>query len=94
MGDAARAQEFVETPAGGALNRVRKRILALLNSLNTVSLIALNFARVYVLDGIDEQGGVQALLANPLRKRADDPWLGEMYAATQSGAVRYEKISK
>ena len=89
-----RAQEFVETPAGGALNRVRKRILALLNSLNTVSLIALNIARVYVLDGIDEQGGVQALLANPLRKRADDPWLGEMYAATQSGAVRYEKISK
>ena len=89
-----RAQEFVETPAGGALNRVRKRILALLNSLNTVSLIALNIARVYVLDGIDEQGGVQALLANPLRKRADDPWLGQMYAATQSGAVRYEKISK
>ena len=73
---------------------MRKRILALLNSLNTVSLIALNIARVYVLDGIDEQGGVQALLANPLRKRADDPWLGEMYAATQSGAVRYEKISK
>ena len=45
-----RAQEFVETPAGGALNRVRKRILALLNSLNTVSLIALNIARVYGME--------------------------------------------